>query len=248
MRNRVLDGSEAVAHLDGVEELDELEDLSLPAPGAPDVPHAERLAGRALAGRRAAHLQEVRRLMDAGYAVMRETGQLEPRVSQIVRAAGLSNQAFYRHFRSKDELLLAILEEGMRERVRTFEARLSDASSAADRVRVWIQLVLEQALDPAFAEVTRPLLLYQGRLAEELGDQLWGHRDTLRAPLERALEEGRRSGEFRDLDPRRDSEVLYYLAMGWMHGMVIARVVPSREEADNLVEFALRAILAPEPG
>lgn len=211
-------------------------------------PAVARSVERSPGPRYSAQADEVQRLLLAGLQEIREKGSVEPRVADIVRRAGLSNKAFYRHFRSKDELLLAILEEGMRERVRTFEARLSEASSAADRVRVWIQLVLEQALSPAFAEVTRPLLLYQGRLAEELGDQLWGHRDTLRAPLERALEEGRRSGEFRDLDPRRDSEVLYYLAMGWMHGMVIARVVPSQEEADNLVEFALRAILAPEPG
>jgi AcrR family transcriptional regulator len=211
-------------------------------------PLVEPSVGRPPSARPATGADEVKRLLLAGLQEIREKGSVEPRVADIVRRAGLSNKAFYRHFRSKDELLLAILEEGMRERVRTFGARLSEASSAADRVRVWIQLVLEQALNPDFAEVTRPLLVYQARLAEELGDQLWGHRDHLRAPLERALEEGRRSGEFRDLDPRRDAEVLFYLAMGWMHGMVLARVVPSQEEADNLVEFALRAILAPGPG
>jgi AcrR family transcriptional regulator len=217
-------------------------------PGSAVPPAVAPSVARSSSPRFSADANEVQRLLVAGLQEIREKGNVEPRVADIVRRAGLSNKAFYRHFRSKDDLLLAILEEGMRERVRSFEARLQESSSAADRVRVWIRLVLEQALNPDFAEVTRPLLVYQARLAEELGDQLWGHRDHLRAPLERALEEGRRSGEFRDLDPRRDAEVLYYLAMGWMHGMVVARVVPSQEEAENLVEFALRAILAPAPG
>lgn len=208
------------------------------APGSPQ---------RGSGSRSASDAGEVRRLLAAGLAEIRERGSLEPRVADIVRRAGLSNKAFYRHFRSKDELLLGILDEGMRERVRTFEARLSESASAAERVRVWIRGVLEQALIPEFADTTRPLLLYQGRITEELGEQLWAHRDYLRAPLERALVEGLRNGEFRDIDPQRDAEVIYFLAMGWMHGKVIERKIPSQEEAENLVEFALRAILASPP-
>ena len=35
-----------------------------------------------------------------------------PRVADIVEAAGLSNDAFYRHFPSKDALVAAILDDG----------------------------------------------------------------------------------------------------------------------------------------
>lgn len=191
---------------------------------------------------------EMGRLLLAGLEEIRDKGSVEPRVADIVKRAGLSNKAFYRHFRSKDELLLRILEEGLRERVRTLESRLSEAPSAAERVRAWIFVVLEQALNPAFAEVTRPLLVYQARLAEDLGDQLWGHVDQLRAPLERALDDGKRNGEFRDVDPGRDAVGIYWLAMGWMQGKVLQRVTPSQEEAEHLVEFALRGILAKDPG
>ena len=35
-------------------------------------------------------------------------------------------------------------------------------------------------------------------------------------------------------------------AMGWMHGRVIGRVTPPREEAERVVAFALRGLGFPE--
>src|ERR671927_1206980 len=76
-------------------------------------PVPEQIAQRALAKRGAAYADEVRRLLDAGLAVMRRCGtESRPRVADIVAAAGLSNEAFYRHFPSKDALVAAILEDG----------------------------------------------------------------------------------------------------------------------------------------
>jgi AcrR family transcriptional regulator len=69
------------------------------------VPVEEILADRTLAERRGAYAVEVRRLIDAAFSVMRESGDIDPPVRDIVKAAGLSNQAFYRHFESKDELI-----------------------------------------------------------------------------------------------------------------------------------------------
>ena len=205
-------------------------------------PAAERSVKRALGARYDAYLEEVQKLLRAGLAEITEKGSVEPRVADIVRRAGLSNKAFYRHFRSKEELLLAILEEGMRARMRGFDERLARAGSASERVRVWIRTILDQAMNARFAELTRPLLVYQARLAESLGEQLWGHRDHLRAPLREALAAGRESGEFPGCDPDADSETIYFLATGYMHGRVIERRVMSDAEADGIVEFALAAL------
>ena len=73
------------------------------------------IAARALANRRDAYVVEVRRLIDAAFSVMSETGEIDPPVRDIIKHAGLSNQAFYRHFQGKDEFLLAILDDGLRQ-------------------------------------------------------------------------------------------------------------------------------------
>src|SRR5580704_10590609 len=77
-------------------------------------PLAVRSVERTLASKYSAYADEVDRLIRAGVAVMERAETANPRVSEIVEVAGLSNQAFYRHFRSKDELLLAILDGGQR--------------------------------------------------------------------------------------------------------------------------------------
>src|SRR4051794_27659711 len=73
---------------------------------------AGRIAERSLAPRGAEYAAEIRRLLDAALTVIGRYGtDKRPRVADIVVEAGLSNDAFYRHFPSKDALVSAILED-----------------------------------------------------------------------------------------------------------------------------------------
>jgi len=74
------------------------------------------LADRAVAERHDVYAAEIRALLDAAPAVMRRDDTIDPKVADIVRESGLSNQAFYRHFDGKDALLVAVLADG-RERL-----------------------------------------------------------------------------------------------------------------------------------
>ena len=206
-------------------------------------PGALRSAERAIEPRYSVYVEEAQRLIQAGIAELAEKGRLDPRVSDIVRRAGLSNKAFYRHFKSKDELLLAVLEEMMRQQVADFEARVTPEQPPVERIRAWIWAVLESAFDTERAAAQRPLLVHQGRLLGSLSDALWGHVAYLVGLLQSALEEAKEQGQLDpNVDPGRDAEVIYYMAMGWMHGRVIAEVIPPREEAERVVEYAMRGL------
>jgi AcrR family transcriptional regulator len=50
------------------------------------------------------------RLVEAAAAVFADYGYNAARISDMVRLAGISQGNFYRHFQSKDEILLAVLE------------------------------------------------------------------------------------------------------------------------------------------
>ena len=50
------------------------------------------------------------RLVDAATTVFAECGYNAARISDMVRLAGISQGNFYRHFESKDEILVAVLE------------------------------------------------------------------------------------------------------------------------------------------
>jgi len=205
---------------------------AVPIPAEAEQPVAERVASRTLAVRSEAYAEEVRRLVDAGYAVMRRTGSLEPRVNDIVREAGLSNQAFYRHFRSKDELLVAILDDGRRQLVTYLEHRMAGATTAEARVRAWVRGVMEQARNAAAAENTRPFAINSARLADQFPDEVARSRELLMAPLRAAVAEA--GG-----DPQRDADAVYHLVIGRMNDALVARQPPSRADVDHLEQFVL---------
>lgn len=196
------------------------------------MPVAERVASRTLAGRTEAYADEVRRLVDAGYAVMRRTGRLDPRVTDILREAGLSNQAFYRHFRSKDELLVAVLEDGQRQLLAYLEHRMAAADPGAPRVRAWVGGVMEQARNPAAAENTRPFAINNARLADRYPDEVARSRELLVAPLRDAVADA--GG-----DPQHDADVVYHLAIGCMNDALVARRRPTDSDVEHLEQFVL---------
>ena len=207
------------------------------------IPGLHRSAGLALEPRDADPVDEARRLSLAGVAEMTEKSSVEPRVCDIVRRAGLSNKAFYRHFKSKDELLFAVLAANMRTLARELEEQLTLDMPPLERVRAWVWGVLEQALDPARSAAHRPLLVHQGRLLDSLGAELWTHVARLIGLLQGAIAEARESGEIPEtIDPEREGEAIFHLAMGWMQGRVVGRMTPSREDAERVVAFALRGL------
>jgi AcrR family transcriptional regulator len=203
---------------------------------------ALRSVERALEPRYAAYLDEVQRLLRAGLDEMRERQCVEPRVADVVRRAGLSNKAFYRHFRSRDELLLAILEQGLRVQFTKLEEKMAQAGSALDRIRCWIWEILGRALDPEAAAETRPLMVHQARLLESVGEEAWSCVERLKVPLRAAIAEAVESGELDGADVESDTEVVYQLAVGWMRGRLITPVPPTQQEARRVVEFAIRGL------
>jgi AcrR family transcriptional regulator len=196
-------------------------------------PVAETLADRALDERRAAYADEVRRLIDAAYAVMRSTGELDPRVGDVVRAAGLSNQAFYRHFKSKDELLLAVLTDGQHRLLATLQTRMARAEPGAPQVAAWIEGVMAQARNADAAENTRPFAIHGARIADRFSAEWSASRDTLMAPLRNAVAAA--GG-----DPDRGADAIYHLTFGAMEDALKRRVQPTRDDVDHLVQFAMK--------
>jgi AcrR family transcriptional regulator len=196
---------------------------------------AGRTVARSLAARQEAYSDEVRRLVDAGYAVMRRGGTVDPRVGDIVRQAGLSNQTFYRHFRGKDELLLAVLDDGQRRLVGYLEHRLAGVDPGREQVRVWIEAVMEQARNRDAAENTRPFAIGGARLADRFPEEIRRSRELVVAPLRTAIEAA--GG-----DPQRDADAIYELVLGSMNEALVQRVTPSDEDVAHLVDFALKGI------
>jgi AcrR family transcriptional regulator len=196
---------------------------------------AEALADRAVADRRATYAAEARRLIDAAFVVMRRESTIDPGVRAVVQEAGLSNQAFYRHFASKDALLLAVLADGQRQLVAHLTRRVTSSDDPREQVERWITGVMAQARDKDAAEATRPFACNSARLADLFPTALDASRADLitsLTPAVRALggDEG-------------DAELIRDLALARMNDAIAHRRVPSRTEVQRLIEFCLAGIM-----
>jgi AcrR family transcriptional regulator len=216
----------------------------------PRSPLVDQTVDRSLALRREAARGEVERLVRAAFTMIEKSGGLDPKVSEILAEAGLSNQAFYRHFRSKHELLVAVLDEGVRGLADYLATRMEAAKGPVPAIRAWVRGMAAQAQDPAGAQASRPFALARGRLAEAFPAEVAGSRAQLTAPLRAALAEALESGDLPAVEPSQDAELLYHLMMNWIEARLVEGRIPEPAEVDRLEAFALSGLLragAPEP-
>ena len=197
-----------------------------------------RLAEREeqLAKREEQYVQEVRRLLDAGLAVMRSCGmESSPRVADIVAAAGLSNDAFYRHFASKEALVAAILEDGSVRLASYLRHQMEKAPTPEEQVRRWVEGVLAQAADDGVAATTRAVLWNGRSLSERVGAQ----RASPAAALATLLHEP--FAALGSTDPSGDATLVAHAAIGLLSDLLWQRARPTPAQVDHLVDFCLAA-------
>jgi AcrR family transcriptional regulator len=208
-------------------------------PTTPSV--ARQTVTRSLEARRAAAENEISRLIQAAFTVIERTGALDPKVSAILAEAGLSNQAFYRHFRGKHELLVAVLDDGIRKLADYLTHRMANRPPS-EAVREWLRGMAAQAHDPTGASATRPFALARGRLAERFPAEVAASEAQLTAPLRAALEAARARGEMPAVDPDAEAESLYHLMMGWVQARLVEERIPEAQEVDRLEAFVMAGL------
>jgi AcrR family transcriptional regulator len=205
-------------------------------PTSPPDDVAGRIVRRTLSKREDQYASEVRRLLDAALEVIRRCGTTSrPRVADIVAEAGLSNDAFYRHFRSKDDLVTAILEDGG-ERLRSYLGyQMAKEATPEGQVRRWVRGVLSQA-DKDIAATTLAVLWN----ASALGGGPAAGRHFASEPVSSLLREpftvlGSATAEL-------DSALASHATLGLLSDCLWREAQPTRAEVERVTTFCLHAV------
>jgi AcrR family transcriptional regulator len=205
-----------------------------------DEPLAELAVRRAVASRVRNAEQDVGRLLEVGLALMAEADDRDvPRVADIVRAAGLSNDAFYRYFASKDDLVAAIVDDGSRRLLAHVRHQLGKSDDPVVRLRHALIAVLKQATDPEVAATTRAVLRHASA-SHPMKSTRWTRLATelavlLREPI----------AELGVGDPRRDARTVAITVLAAMEHFLWAQGQPSSLDIEHLTDFVLRGLGAP---
>jgi AcrR family transcriptional regulator len=181
---------------------------------------------------------ELGRLLAAAEAVLAEQGYAGLRVDDVLEAAGLSTRAFYRHFRGKSELFVALFDREMTRAQQRLQAKLAAAPTPEAKVEAWTVAMLSLAYDSRLARRTRLFQVERQVIAREFPEGIARCISLMVEPLENAIEEGVVAGAFRGADPRRDARAINHLCTGLMTDQLLG--VGDRLTRDDAVALATR--------
>lgn len=196
---------------------------------------AERAVRRKVAGVEETAQSDVRALMDAGLALMVAggDGRRMPRVADIVAAAGLSNDSFYRYFSGKDALVEAIVDQGARTVASYVRHRMEAASDPAGRLRAGVAAIMKQASDAALAAETRAVLGNSMTVSTGSTHASVTFADALTELFTPP------AAELGAADPVLAARTIVGAAVATMQYYLFKEVVPDEHVLDHLVAFLL---------
>lgn len=170
---------------------------------------SERISARSLGDARLRAESEVRALLEAAFAVLRRAGIDGLTLALVLEEAGLSTRAFYRHFASKDELVLALFARESERAGAGRAAALARATRPGEALQLWIDDVLALAYEPRRAERTRVLQSEAARLSRDFPTEFARIVDAELHPLVSLLRAGRDDGSFPASDPDVDARTIH---------------------------------------
>ena len=182
--------------------------------------------------------------MDAALHVMRRNGFQGASVQDILDRVGLSTRAFYRQFRSKDDLLLAMFRTASDPDVARVECAVSEAGDPLDAVCIWIDEVVAMALD---AKRVRRLVIFNAvaRQAQGYEEEEASLRARLTVPLIGALRRGAEDGSFPEADPDADAATIFDLVWSVAHPQRRDPVTDRAGAVHRVLRFCLPALGVP---
>lgn len=181
------------------------------------------------------------RIVAAALELIDETHGTSFTVQQVVDRAAVALQTFYRHFGSKDALILALIEEVNRvgaERIRAETAGIADPLARLAAVVKAPILLLVGA-----RSVGSPIIVEHIRLAQLFPDELDAAVAPYRQVLIDAIEAAAESGAIRPVDVLHDAEIIVRLVLNHFHGSVLGATQRDPViEAYYTWEFCLAAL------
>jgi AcrR family transcriptional regulator len=204
---------------------------------------AERAAERSTREARARAEAEVRVFIEAGIDVLRHKGASRLTVADVLAHAGRSTRAFYRHFESKDELLLAIYEHDARASVAGLRDRIGTAATSQAALIAWIDATLRLAYDAPRARRTRVLAAEAKRLQAEHPEEFGAIARAQLEPLVEVLVRGRADGTFPAAQPERDARTVHAIVWELVEEALRDEPTISFEDArDHVLRYCLPAL------
>lgn len=196
-------------------------------------------------------------IVDAAYELLEADGLEGLTIRAVLKRTGLARRAFYERFAGKDDLVLAVFAQTLKESAVFMREQGAALPGPLDRIKMIVSILLLGALgevegmdgeaaDRRSAALSREHL----RLAENRPADLQTALSPLLDLMTEIVADGIASGAFRSADPALQARLLYNLVSNTLHTELLAeenaRLNRQRRKAmaDQIWEFCRRAIAA----
>ena len=192
-------------------------------------------------------------ILDAAVALIEEEGLDGLTIRAMLKRTGLARRAFYERFAGKDELVLAVFEETLREAAEFMEHEISERPDALGQLQAIVEGLVLGSRSQA-GRIGRRLVSAIVREHMRLAQTHPAELENALAPLLRVIADrisaGIRTGQLRTCDPDIQASLIYNLVASTVHTDLLME--ESGEAAgdrrlhlnDEIWEFCRRAIVA----
>ena len=186
------------------------------------------------------------RFMKSALAILGETGRTDFTVLEVVERSKTSLRSFYQRFSSKDELLLALIDEIMVESTRKWCAD-TDGLPGTTALRVLIDRVCPPAESSKQDRVYRGLARYFDHLAETLPREYARVLVPLHELIKDIINRGIAEGSFRaGLDVDAIAALIMQSALGAMRQRVFGvELNGAPVDAGHIYDFCVNGLVGP---
>jgi AcrR family transcriptional regulator len=217
------------------------------ATGANEPAWRERAVSRSLNAARSRAEQRVQRFLDAAFELIDEKGTTEFTIQEVVERSKQSLRGFYEYFAGKDELVLALFEESIREAGDDIHNAVDAQTDPLARLRAYT-IRLHEWCDPI--ETPRKRGTHNRRAISEFSMLLAANNsERIRAaiaPLSHLLIElldaAAAAGAIRVADTRRAAALVHQTVMNNWYGNRLVNDPKQRLTAEETWEFCLHGI------
>ena len=185
---------------------------------------------------------EMAAFVEAMWAVTARECSVEPSVRDIVAEAGLTPKAFYRHFATKDELLVFALHQGSEKLTEHLHRRMQRHPPGREQIEAWIRGVAGQASTAEALRRTLPWSLAMGRLGRDFPAEVAANQAMVIAPLEEQIRVEIDAGRSSSPDAAADARVVFSAATDLLRRSLLAGRAAKPQEVAHLVDFTRRAL------
>jgi AcrR family transcriptional regulator len=183
------------------------------------------------------------RFMRSAFDILGETGRTDFTVLEVVERSKTSLRAFYQHFATKDDLVLAMIDRMLTEFTTRWEVESKGLDPAA-ALRLLVDRIYLPAESATQDSINRALTFYHDRLAEIMSDEYAQVLTPLHILIGGIIRSGIDTGTF---DPDLDVEITAAVVMQTIFGVMRLRVLGAglnigTIDSDRIYAFCLRAL------